>query len=138
MIDSSITVLQLQEAAKNTLMEHLGMVYTEVGADYVCATMPVDKRTFQPFGLLHGGASAALAETLGSVGSNLMLDADWVSVGVEINCNHLKSVRSGVVKGKATPIHLGKQLHVWEIRIWNEKDELICISRMTNAIIKKR
>ncbi len=100
--------------------------------------MPVDHRTIQPMGLLHGGASLVLAETLGSVASTLLIDLNThYCVGLEINANHLKSVRNGYVTGMATPIHLGKKTHVWDIRIHNEKDELVCISRLTVAIIQK-
>jgi 1,4-dihydroxy-2-naphthoyl-CoA hydrolase len=129
---------QLQPMSKNTLSETLGMQFTEVGENYLKATMPVDYRTHQPYGLLHGGASVALAETLGSVGAALTLDPDkFICVGMEINANHLRSVRSGTVTGTATPIHRGASSQVWEIKIHDDHGKLTCISRLTVAILKK-
>ncbi|MFY8045517.1 MAG: hotdog fold thioesterase [Chitinophagaceae bacterium] len=123
---------------KNTLGEHLGMQFTEVGENYLKATMPVDHRTHQPYGLLHGGASVALAETLGSVGAALTLDPDqFICVGMEINANHLRSVRSGKVTGTATPLHRGSSSQVWEIKIHDDHGKLVCISRLTVAVLKK-
>ena len=121
------------------MVEHLGIEFTAVGEDYLEATMPVDKRTHQPIGLLHGGASVALAETLGSVGANYCVDPEkQYCVGLEINANHIRSVRSGYVKGTARPVHLGKRTHVWEIRIVNEQNELVCVSRITMAVLDKK
>jgi len=121
------------------MVSHLGIEYTEVGDDHICAKMPVDSRTTQPFGLLHGGASVVLAETLGSVGSHLCVDIEkYICVGLEINANHVKSATSGFVYGKATIIHLGRKTHIWDIRITNEASELVCISRLTVAVIEKR
>lgn len=119
-----------------TLVEHLDIKFTEIGEDYLIATMPVDHRTVQPMGLLHGGASAALAETMGSVASLLQLDdvMKYSVVGIEINANHLKSAMSGLVYGKVTPVKVGKRLHVWNIEIRNDSDELICVSRLTTMI----
>ena len=116
----------------------LGIEFTEIGNDYLVARMPVDERTRQPLGLLHGGASVALAETLGSVAASLCLDDSRFCVGLEINANHIKSIRNGFVTGRALPVHIGKQTHVWEIRITNESNELICISRITMAILEKK
>lgn len=128
----------LQPLGKNTLGEHLGMEFTEVGENYLKATMPVDHRTHQPYGLLHGGASVALAETLGSVGAALTLDPDqFICVGMEINANHLRSVRSGTVTGTATPLHRGSSSQVWEIKIHDDHGKLVCISRLTVAVLKK-
>ena len=122
----------------DTLAAHLGIVFTALGDDYLEATMPVDNRTHQPYGLLHGGASAALAETLGSVGSALVVDhSAFYTLGIEINANHIKAARNGLVTGRATPVHLGKTLHVWNIHIHDAAQQLICVSRLT-VLIKKR
>lgn len=134
-----LTVEQFQHLGKNTLGEHLGMQFTEIGDDFIRGTMPVDHRTHQPYGLLHGGASVALAETLGSVGAALTVDAEkFMCVGLEINANHVRSVRSGVVTGTAKPIHIGATTQVWEIRITDERDKLVCVSRLTVAVLKKK
>lgn len=118
------------------MMEHLGIVFTEIGDDYVKATMPVDHRHHQPYGLLHGGASVSLAESLGSVAAHMTVDSEkFHTVGLEINANHIRSVRSGIVTGIARPLHTGKSTQVWEIRITNEQDQLTCVSRLTVAII---
>ncbi len=127
------------ELGRNTLGEHIGIRFTELGENFLKATMPVDHRTRQPYGLLHGGASVALAETLGSVGSALVIDTDqFICVGQEINANHIRGAREGYVTGTATPLHLGAGSHVWEIKIHDEVGKLICISRLTVAILKKR
>ena len=121
-----------------TLGEHLGMEYSAIGQDFLQVKMPVDKRTHQPYGLLHGGASVALAETAGSVASHLIIDPEkYYCVGMEINANHLRSKKDGWVYATAKPLHLGRTTHVWDIRITDEKDKLICISRLTVAIVKK-
>lgn len=139
MFDKNIELAHLQEISKNTMVEHLGIEFLELGKNYIRAKMPVDHRTHQPMGLLHGGASLVLAETLGSVGSTIIVDKNKSHcVGLEINANHVKSVRSGFVIGKATPIHLGKKTHVWDIKITNEQNDLVCVSRLTVAIIKKK
>lgn len=128
----------INQLNKNTLGENLGIEFTEVGADYLVATMPVDKRTIQPFGLLHGGSNVALAETLGSVASLLVVNRDvFIGVGVEINANHIKAVLSGKVKGVCTPLNVAGKNHVWDIKIYNEADELTCVSRFTCTIIPK-
>jgi 1,4-dihydroxy-2-naphthoyl-CoA hydrolase len=133
------TIEALQKACTNTMCDHLGMEFTEVGDDYLVARMPVDHRTKQPAGLLHGGASAALAETLGSVASVFCLTSPQkMPVGIEINANHLKSATSGFVTGKVTPIRVGQALHVWNIEVHNEKSELVCVSRLTVMIVDKK
>jgi 1,4-dihydroxy-2-naphthoyl-CoA hydrolase len=130
---------QLNFSREKNMVDHLGIVFTELGDDYLEATMPVDHRTKQPMGLLHGGASVALAETLGSVAASLTLDlTKQACVGLEINANHIKSVREGLVKGVAKPIHLGKTTQIWEIKIYNEAGQLNCISRITMAILDKK
>lgn len=132
------TLDQLNALSRNTLMEPLGIVFTELGADYLRATMPVDARTHQPYGLLHGGASAALAETLGSTAAGLCVGEDEGVVGIEINANHLRGAREGVVTGIARPLHVGRSTQVWEMKIENEAGELVCISRLTLAVIRRR
>lgn len=122
----------------NTLVEHLGMRVTEIGADYVRGTMPVDARTRQPFGLLHGGASVALAESLGSLAGNLCLDlATEMAIGLDINANHVRAATAGVVTGTARSLHLGRTTQVWEIRIEDERARLVCISRLTLAVVPR-
>lgn len=129
----------LGQLSPATMGEHLGMEWVEIGADYLQMRMPVDDRTRQPYGLLHGGASCALAETVGSVGSHLVIDPDkLMCVGLEINANHLRSVKSGYVIATATAMHLGSSTHVWDIKIHDENNKLVCVSRLTVAIIKKR
>ena len=134
-----IKLENLTKSSNNTMVSHLGIEFTELGDDSITAKMPVDHRTHQPLGLLHGGASVALAETLGSVAASCCLDLTiQYCVGLEINANHIKSVKSGYVFGTTKPLHVGKKTHVWEIRIVNEANELVCISRITMAIIDKR
>jgi len=125
---------------KNTMGQHLGLAFSEVGDDHLKMTMPVDERTIQPHGLLHGGASAALAETIGSIASSLVIDPEkFVCVGLEINANHVRGVRSGgLVTATCTPLHLGSSTHVWDIKIHDEQLKLVCISRLTVAILQKR
>ena len=124
---------------RNTLVELLDMRVTEIGEDHVRGTMPVDARTRQPFGLLHGGASVALAESLGSLAANLVLDGDaFMAVGLEINANHLRAVTRGHVIGTARPLHLGRSTQVWEIRIEDADANLVCISRLTMAVVPRR
>ena len=133
------SLTQLNNTKHQTMVTHLGIEFTDIGDDFLEATMPVDHRTIQPMGLLHGGANVALAETLGSLAASLTVDPEKQTVvGLEINANHLKSVRSGKVKGIAKPIHLGKSTQVWEIKIFNEADQLCCISRLTMAILDKK
>ncbi|WKZ60997.1 MAG: hotdog fold thioesterase [Cyclobacteriaceae bacterium] len=134
-----LTLDLLNKMSANTMVEHLGIVFTAIGEDYIQATMPVDHRTHQPYGLLHGGASVALAETLGSVAAHCCIDTTiQYCVGLDINANHVKGIKQGTVTGITKPIHIGKRTHVWEIRITNEQNELICISRITMAVIDKR
>ncbi len=123
----------------NTMMETLGIRLTAIGDDWLQGTMPVDHRTHQPFGLLHGGASVVLAETLGSTAALLTLDPTReVAVGLDINANHVRGVRSGSVTGTARMLHLGRTTQVWEIRIENEEGALVCISRLTMAVVPSR
>lgn len=130
---------QINQSGRNTMTEFLGIVFTEIGEDHLAAIMPVDERTKQPMGLLHGGANVVLAETLGSVASSLTLDlTKQTCVGLEINANHLRGVKSGIVTGTTKPIHIGKSTQVWEIRITNELGQLCCISRITMAILDKK
>jgi uncharacterized protein (TIGR00369 family) len=128
----------LNVAARGTLGETLGMHMTEVGADFLRGTLPVDARTLQPFGLLHGGASAALAETLGSAAANLCCALGTRAVGLELNANHLRAVRAGMVTGTARPLHLGRATQVWEIRIEDATGRLSCIARLTCAVLAER
>ena len=128
----------INAARRNTLLDSLGIRFTEIGADYVRGTMPVDARTHQPFGLLHGGASVALAETLGSMAGNLCLDAEReYAVGLDINANHVRAVTKGTVTGTARPLHLGRSTQVWEIRIDDDAGKLVCIARLTLAVVPK-
>ena len=132
-----ITVEALQQNSKNTLVEHLGIEFTEIGEDFLKAKMPVDHRTVQPMGLLHGGAHVVLAESLGSSAANLCLDiTKEYALGLDINSNHLKSAKSGFVYGIARPIHIGSKTQVWEIKIFDEKENLLNISRLTMMVLK--
>jgi 1,4-dihydroxy-2-naphthoyl-CoA hydrolase len=130
---------QLIERARNTLAEHLGIRVTEIGPDYLRATMPVNPHTHQPQGILHGGASVALAETVGSLAANLCVDlTKYVCVGQEINANHLRPVASGLVTGTARPYHVGGRSQVWGIEIRDENDKLVCVSRITMAVVERK
>jgi 1,4-dihydroxy-2-naphthoyl-CoA hydrolase len=123
---------------RTSLPQHLGIEFTELGPDFLRGRMPVDDRTRQPFGILHGGASVALAETLGSIAAGLVVDPDkYRVVGQEINANHVRAVTDGFVIGTTRPLHLGKRSHVWEIRIVDEQDRLVCISRITMFVTEK-
>ena len=129
---------KLNDFQKNTIIEVLGIEITDFGPDYFCGKMPVDHRTVQPYGLLHGGASAVLAESLGSIAGGMKVNRDTQTVvGVEINCNHLRSARDGWVYGKATPVKIGRKIHVWNIEVKNEDDKLVAVSRLTLAVIDK-
>ena len=133
-----LSVEQLNSFRQDNLGGLLGIRFTEVGDDFIAAEMPVDHRTKQPYGLLHGGASCVLAETLGSVASAMFVDLEHFNcVGIEINANHIKSVKEGKVIGKASPIHLGSSTHVWDIRIVDEYNKLVCVSRLTVAVLSK-
>jgi 1,4-dihydroxy-2-naphthoyl-CoA hydrolase len=137
--NNNLSIEDMLQMGKGNMGSHLGIEFVELGANYLKAKMPVDERTKQPYGLLHGGASCVLAETLGSIGSALVIDpARYLCVGLEINANHIRSSREGFVTGTARPIHLGSTTHIWDIRITDEKDKLICISRLTVAILLKK
>jgi 1,4-dihydroxy-2-naphthoyl-CoA hydrolase len=134
-----LSVDDLKPLGKDTMAEHIGIEWLEVGENFLKATMPVDSRTCQPYGLLHGGASVALAETIGSVGAAMVVDiSEYICVGLDINANHLRSAKSGLVTGIATPIHIGGSTQVWEIKIYDDREKLVCISRLTVAVLKKR
>lgn len=135
---SVFTAAQLNERPKNHLGGLLDIQFTEIGDDFLTATMPVDERTHQPAGILHGGASVVLAETLGSIASYMCIDPEkYMAVGLEINANHLRPVKSGLVTGICKPLHIGAKTHVWEIKIYNDKGKMNCISRLTVAVIAK-
>ncbi|MEO6522553.1 MAG: hotdog fold thioesterase [Mucilaginibacter sp.] len=131
-------VKTINDRPKNHIGALLGIEFTEIGDDYIKATMPVDERTHQPVGILHGGASVVLAETLGSVASWLIIDPDkYMAVGLDVNANHLRPVQSGLVTGICTPINIGGKIHVWDIKIYDDRGKMTCISRLTVAIIPK-
>jgi 1,4-dihydroxy-2-naphthoyl-CoA hydrolase len=139
LINTDITLADLNAMNKGTMGENLGIEFTQIEEDKIVATMPVDKRTVQPYGILHGGASVSLAETLGSVAAHCSIDfSKYLSVGLEINANHIRSARSGFVTGTAKAIHTGRRTHVWAIEIVDEEGKLVCTSRITMAIIEKR
>ncbi|MRI33009.1 thioesterase [Endozoicomonas sp. OPT23] len=127
----------INQRLEGTICDHIGITVTAVGGDSLTGTMPVDQRTIQPAGILHGGSSVVLAETLGSVAANLCSDEDKYWVGLEVNANHIKSVTSGLVTGTAKAVHVGRSTQVWEIRLENEKGQLTCISRLTMAAVSK-
>ena len=126
----------INNSLKNTMAEFLSIEIKEITENIIKANMPVNNKTIQPFGILHGGASVVLAETIGSIASNLCLDDDYYSVGLDINANHIKSVREGSVEGITYPIHIGKSTHVWHIKI-EQNNKMICVSRLTTAVLKK-
>jgi 1,4-dihydroxy-2-naphthoyl-CoA hydrolase len=131
-----VSIEALNTLSRGTLIEHLGIVFTAAGEDWVSATLPVDERTRQPYGLLHGGASVVLAETLGSSAGNLCVDTTkQVCVGLEINANHIRAVRGGAVTGTARAVHVGRSTHVWDIRIEDAAGKLVCTSRLTLAVV---
>ncbi|PLV47313.1 hotdog fold thioesterase [Erwinia sp. B116] len=131
------TLEELNQRSKGTMVEHIGIRFTALHEDSIEAVMPVDGRTKQPFGLLHGGASVVLAETLGSMAGYLCTDGDRHVVGIEINANHVRSAREGEVRGRCRPVHLGRTHQVWQIEIVDERDQLCCTSRLTTAVIAK-
>ena len=136
---SNITVEIINNISVNTMAEFLDIKFIEIGENYLKATMPVSAKTHQPYGLLHGGASAVLAETIGSVASWLAIDSEHqICVGIEINCNHLRAKKEGIVTATAEPLHIGATTHVWDIKIRDEKEKLICVSRLTVAVLKKK
>lgn len=134
----NVFVEELNKRGENTMSDFLGIQFTEVGEDYLTATMPVNERTKQPIGILHGGANVVLAETIASTAANAVVDlSQFYCVGLEINANHLRSVKEGLVTATTTPIHLGRTTQVWQIQIFNEQGKPTCISRMTAAVINR-
>lgn len=134
-----LQISDLHELGKDTMGDFLGIRFLEIGDDYLTASMPVTQRTRQPYGILHGGASVVLAETLGSVASSMVINPEFkMSVGLEVNANHLRPVKEGIITGICTPIHLGATTHVWDIKLHDEKGRKTCISRLTVAIIDRR
>ena len=130
---------KMSKLNQNTMATAIGLELTDIGNDYVCGKIPIDKRTIQPFGFLHGGASVALAETLGSLAGQMQVDPEKeIVLGIKINANHIKSVNEGWVYGKASPIKIGKNIQVWEIQVTDIEKKLVCISRLTLAVVKKR
>lgn len=137
--NKEITINDIRSLGQGTMGEYIGIEWVEVGDDFVKAKMPVDHRTQQPYGLLHGGASCVLAETVGSIASALVVDhSKFVCVGLEINANHVRSARDGYVTGVATALHLGSNTHVWDIKIHDEVNKLVCVSRLTVAVIPRK
>ena len=137
--DKTLTVENLKPLGLNTMATYIGIEWVDVGENFIKAKMPVDQRTNQPYGLLHGGASCVLAETLGSVASAMAIDhSKFYCVGIEINANHIRGVREGYVTGVVQPLHLGSTTHVWDIKIYDEKEKLVCVSRLTVAILIRK
>ncbi|RPH06230.1 MAG: hotdog fold thioesterase [bacterium TMED46] len=137
-MDKKEILRKIEKRTGNTMVSTIGIEITDFGEEYLCGKMPVDDRTKQPFGLLHGGASVAFAETLGSMGAGMHVDLENYSVvGIEINSSHLKAMKEGWVYGKAVPIRIGRKIQVWDIDIKDEKDNMVCKSRLTLAVIKK-
>ncbi len=135
----SLKISDFLSYEKGTMNEFIGIEFTEVGENYMKAKMPVDNRTKQAYGILHGGASVTLAETVGSVASAMIIDPEkYFCVGVEINANHIRSVRSGFVTATATPLHIGNSSHVWDIKIADENEKLVCVSRLTVYILSRQ
>ena len=130
-----ISLEACNQTSENTAVTHLGIEFTEIGDDYLRGRVPVDERTRQPFGLLHGGVSVVLAETLGSIGAMYASPPDWRCVGLDINANHIRGVQSGWVTGTARPVHIGRTTQVWQIDMVNDAGELTCVSRITMAIL---
>ena len=131
----NFTLENLNQLCSNSAVSHLGIEISAFGEDWIEATMPVDHRTTQPFGLLHGGISVALAETIGSLAGYLAIEENKIAVGLDINAHHLRSVQQGIVTAKATPISLNRNIHVWQIDIRDEQDKLCCVSRLTLSIL---
>lgn len=133
-----ITLETLNRFGKNTMSEFLGIKFIEIGDDFLKATMPVNERTRQPIGILHGGANVALSETVASTAANSVIDVNqFFCVGLEINANHIRSVKEGIITAITTPLHLGRSTQVWEVKIFNEQNKLTCISRMTASVINR-
>lgn len=138
-VPATVEDINTTQIIDGQMAKHLGIEITEIGPDYMAAKMPVDHRTIQRIGIMHGGASLALAETVGSIAASYCIDQEnFFIVGQEINANHIRSVREGFVHAKATPLHLGRSSHVWDIRITNDEGKLVCVSRFTAAVLKKR
>jgi 1,4-dihydroxy-2-naphthoyl-CoA hydrolase len=137
--NKDLTLDMIKPFGDNTMAEYLGIEWVELGNDFIKAKMPVDHRTKQPYGLMHGGASCVLSETIGSVGSAMVVDhTKFMCVGLEINANHVRSARAGYVTGTATPLHLGRNTHVWDVKIHDEAHQLVCVSRLTVAVIPRK
>ena len=137
--NKELTIEDFKSFGKGTMAEYIGIEWVEAGEDFLKAKMPVDHRTNQPYGLLHGGASCTLAETIGSVASAMVVDhSKFVCVGLEINANHVRSARQGFVTGVASALHLGANTHVWDVKIYDELEKLVCISRLTVAVIPRK
>jgi len=132
-VDTDLQRINARHA--NTIVELLDIRVTEIGEDFITASMPVDHKTHQPRGILHGGASVLLAESIGSLAANMALTPGFFAVGLDINANHIKSVKAGLVFATATPIHIGRSTHVWHIQIKDQSDRLICIARLTMAVL---
>lgn len=132
------SVEELNNRPKGHIGEVLGIEFMEIGSDFISGRMPVNEKTHQPYGILHGGASVVLAETLGSVASNLMINSEkYIAVGLEVNANHLRPVKSGFVTGICKPIHIGGKTHVWDIRLYDDRGKMNCVSRLTVAIVPR-
>ena len=137
-MDKKEKLEKIKESIQNTMISTLGIEISDAEEDFVCGKMPVDSRTVQSFGILHGGASVALAESLGSIAGSMKIDKNnEVVIGIEINANHLKAVEEGWVYGKASPVKIGKRIQVWEIHITDEANKMVCISRLTLTVVKK-
>lgn len=137
--DQTLTLDKMKTLGEGTMGEYIGIEWVALGDNFLEAKMPVDHRTRQPYGLLHGGASCVLAETLGSVASALVVDhTKFYCVGLEINANHIRSARDGFVTGTCTPLHTGNSTHVWDIKIYDEKEKLVCVSRLTVAVLPRK
>ncbi|ACF14702.1 thioesterase superfamily protein [Chloroherpeton thalassium ATCC 35110] len=136
--DLTLEALNNLASEDGHMIEYLGIEFTEIGNDFLAAKMPVDRRTRQPFGILHGGASVVLSETLGSAAAHLSLkDETKMAVGLEINANHVRPVKDGYVYGKTEPLHIGKTTQVWQTKIMDEQNRLVCVSRITVAIVDR-
>lgn len=134
--NKDVTITDVSKYGHDTMSDFLGLKWIEIGPDFLRMSMPVNSTTRQPYGFLHGGASCVLAETIGSVGSALVIDQEkFYCVGLEINANHLRSVSDGIVAALATPLHLGRSTHVWDIKIYDENEKLFCVSRLTVAVV---
>ena len=139
MWSKEFNITEINAMCKNTIHDALGIEITEVGEDFLAGTMPVDSRTVQPMRILHGGANVVLAESLGSIASLMIINPEeQISVGLDINANHIRSAKSGAVTGIARPINLGRKIHVWEIKITDEEGKLTCVSRLTVSVLPKR